>query len=74
MIECLECERKGDPYDNWICEECYNRYINDFLSLKKEKTKLIVELLEGLYKYRDQIGFQKHISLDLLIEYWEARK
>lgn len=32
------------------------------------------EFLEGLYKYRDQIGFQKHISLDLLIEYWEARK
>ena len=31
------------------------------------------EFLADLYKYKEQIGFQKHITLDLLIEKWEAK-
>ena len=35
--------------------------------------KQISEFLKGLYKYREQIGFQKHYSLDLLIKEWEGK-
>jgi len=42
--------------------------------IKRAKERLIEKFLKGLYKYKEQIGFQKHITLNLLIEEWEAKK
>lgn len=49
-----------------ICNDCYEERPPD--ATGKE---LIQKFLKGLYKYKEQIGYQKHITLDLLIDEWE---
>lgn len=33
----------------------------------------IVEILEDLYKYKEQIGFQVHHTLNIMIKKWEEK-
>lgn len=52
------------------CPNCFKRVEIECSEYGKD----IAEFLKDLYKYKEQIGFQVHHTLNLVIEKWEERK